>query len=93
MNVNGAFVRYFALARGDDAGTIGAYETGLVLRFEDLGDSGHVMLWNPFSDCHNKRNLSSNSLHMSISEHEERAYIKNCLRSQWRRHENSSGIR
>jgi hypothetical protein len=59
---------HLALARGDDAGTIGAYETGFVLRFQDLGDSCHVMLWNALRDRHNKRNLSSNGLHMSISE-------------------------
>jgi hypothetical protein len=59
---------YLALAWGDDAGTIGAYETGFVLCFEDLGDSCHVMLWNALSNRHDKRNLGSNSLHMSITE-------------------------
>ena len=59
---------YLALAWGDDAGTIGAYETRFVLCFEDLGDSCHVMLGNALGNGHNKRNLGRHSLHMSIAE-------------------------
>jgi len=60
-------VGYLALVRGDDAGTIGAYETGSVLSFEDLGNSCHVMLWDSFRNRNDKRNFCGNGLHMSIS--------------------------
>ena len=43
-----------ALARGDDARAVGAYEAGLALRFEDVCDPDHVVLRDAFSNAHDQ---------------------------------------
>lgn len=80
----------FALAGGDDAGTIGSDETGFALGFQDCGDSGHVMLWDSLCDGNDEGNLCCNSLF--ISSRLGRTCIKDCLGSQWRRDKNGGGI-
>jgi len=56
-----------ALFWGDDTGTIGSNETGFTLRFENGGNSGHVMLRDTFRNSNDQGNFCSNSLSVRIT--------------------------
>jgi hypothetical protein len=50
----------FTLAWSDDAGTIGSYEAGFALGFEDVCYADHVVLGNAFCNADYEANLGFN---------------------------------
>jgi hypothetical protein len=74
---------YFALAGGDDSGTVGADETGFILSFEDGCDASHIMLGDSFCDGYDEGNFSGNGLQNQLTVC-WMEYIEYSLCSQWR---------